>query len=150
MTATPAILFGGDYFWWCSNFAAFRMIWGGLVWDTSEHIYQAEKFTDPALRAWVREAESPHEAKRRANERKDAWRPDWYAVRDSIMEKVVAEKARQHPWVARKLEATGDREIVENAPWDEYWGNGKTGTGLNKLGKTWMKVRADRRIAAHV
>lgn len=39
------------------------------------------------------------------------------------------------------LLGTGDKEIVENAPFDYYWGCGKSGTGQNQLGKTLMQVR---------
>ena len=39
------------------------------------------------------------------------------------------------------LLATGEEELIENAPGDYYWGCGRTGTGLNMLGKILMEVR---------
>jgi predicted NAD-dependent protein-ADP-ribosyltransferase YbiA (DUF1768 family) len=35
---------------------------------------------------------------------------------------------------------------VENAPGDYYWGIGKNGTGLNKLGKILVSVREQLKI----
>lgn len=37
--------------------------------------------------------------------------------------------------------ATGDEDIVENAPSDYYWGCGADGSGKNMLGKILMEVR---------
>jgi N-glycosidase YbiA len=39
--------------------------------------------------------------------------------------------------------ATGDEEIVENAPEDYYWGCGADGSGQNKLGQILMRVRRE-------
>jgi N-glycosidase YbiA len=43
--------------------------------------------------------------------------------------------------IADLLHSTGEQDIVENAPGDYYWGCGKDGTGLNKLGSILVKVR---------
>jgi len=46
------------------------------------------------------------------------------------------------------LLSTGEQDIVENAPGDYYWGCGKDGTGLNKLGLILVKVRSKIRNAS--
>jgi hypothetical protein len=43
------------------------------------------------------------------------------------------------------LLATGNEEIIENNPKDEYWGCGNAGNGENHLGKILMEVRYELR-----
>ena len=43
------------------------------------------------------------------------------------------------------LLATGDKELVENAPGDYYWGCGADGSGRNMLGRILMELRAELR-----
>lgn len=50
-------------------------------------------------------------------------------------------KAKQHPEFKEKLLESGDREIIEDSPYDYYWGCGENGTGKNRLGKMLMKLR---------
>jgi ribA/ribD-fused uncharacterized protein len=59
-----------------------------------------------------------------------------------VMFEAVLTKFRTHPALARLLLDSGDRMIVENAPWDAYWGCGVDGQGLNRLGQILMRVRA--------
>jgi predicted NAD-dependent protein-ADP-ribosyltransferase YbiA (DUF1768 family) len=41
----PVVLFyAGEPGYWMSNFSAFRVMYGGEDWMTSEHAYQAAKF----------------------------------------------------------------------------------------------------------
>lgn len=51
-------------------------------------------------------------------------------------------KSETHETLRALLRATGDEEIVENAPRDYYWGGGADGSGQNKLGQTLKAVRA--------
>ena len=60
---------------------------------------------------------------------------------------ILRAKVQQHEYVRRKLLATGDRELVENSWRDDFWGWGPNRDGQNKLGKLWMKVRAELRAA---
>ncbi len=46
-----------------------------------------------------------------------------------------------------RLLATGDEELIENAPNDYYWGCGADGTGLNMTGKLLMELRTELRTA---
>ena len=68
--------------------------------------------------------------------------PDWEEVKDQIMYDAVLKKFQTHKKLAKLLLSTGTEEIFENAPGDYYWGCGKDGTGLNKLGKILVNVRS--------
>jgi hypothetical protein len=57
------------------------------------------------------------------------------------MRKAVLRKFETHADIREILLATGDGEIVENAPGDYYWGCGKDGSGKNMLGLILMEVR---------
>lgn len=58
------------------------------------------------------------------------------------MRQGVLRKFETHADIREILLATGDEELVENAPNDYYWGIGKSGKGLNMLGKILMETRA--------
>jgi hypothetical protein len=38
---------------------------------------------------------------------------------------------------------SGTREIIENSPWNTFWGVGKDGQGENTMGRVWMLVRSE-------
>lgn len=69
---------------------------------------------------------------------------DWDDLRDTVMYLGLLHKFR-NPGLRKKLAETGDALLIENSPYDYYWGVGKDGSGKNKLGKLLMKVR-DRLI----
>ena len=128
----------GDF----SNFATYGIEMDGLWWPTVEHYFQAQKFEDPDYRERIRGCHSPKQAAELGRSRKVALRDDWEVVKDAIMRAAVLRKFQTHAALAEKLLATGDQEIVENAPGDTYWGCGKDGTGLNRLGEILMETRA--------
>lgn len=143
-------------FYVLSNFSAFRLLWRGRDFDTSEAAYHWERFAigqegnrSPAFGSMaadiadkVRFASSAHEAFKIAQEHKSLQRPDWDAVKVGIMRDILIAKANQHEYVRRKLLATGDRELVEDSWRDDFWGWGPNQDGQNQLGKLWMEVRA--------
>lgn len=47
----------------------------------------------------------------------------------------------QHPYVKKKLQQTGTRQIIENSWRDDFWGWGENKDGQNNLGKLWMQIR---------
>ena len=124
-----------------SNFAPFALELDGEHWPTSEHYYQAQKFTDPGLQARIRTAKKPIIAKKLAEKHRGKIRPDWDAVKDEIMYRVVRCKFESHRELRELLRATGDEDIVEAAPTDYYWGVGSEGTGQNKLGRIIERIR---------
>lgn len=143
-------------FYVLSNFSAFQLRWNGISFPTLEHAYHWEKFNvAPEFRRGyhnqvqnlIRYAISAHDAFKIAQE--EQWRihrrQDWDTVKVGIMGALLRAKVAQHEYVARKLLATGDRELVENSWRDDFWGWGPNKDGQNMLGKCWMEVRAELR-----
>jgi ribA/ribD-fused uncharacterized protein len=131
-----------------SNFAPYPIDLDGKRWPTTEHFYQAQKFTDPKLQATIRKAEKPPIAKSLADNNKAAIRTDWDAIKDEVMYRAVRRKFELHAELRALLLSTGDEDIIENAPTDYYWGEGREGTGLNKLGKILQRVRDELRASS--
>ncbi len=133
-------------FYVLSNFAAFRLEWEGLTFDTSEAAYQWNKFPSyTGLQDAILRAKSAHEAYKIAEGALDFCRHDWPEVRVGIMRDILRAKAAQHEYVRRKLLDTGDRELIEDSWRDGFWGWGPNRDGKNMLGGLWMEVRAELR-----
>lgn len=142
-TDTQVFFYEQD-FYVLSNFSAFAVVWRGRRFDTAEAAYHFEKFPcDGSLREQIWAASSAHEAFKIAERNKDRRRPDWDAVKVSIMRDILRAKVEQHEYVRRKLLATGDRELIEDSWRDDVWGWGPNRDGQNLLGKQWMELRAE-------
>jgi ribA/ribD-fused uncharacterized protein len=126
-----------------SNFAPFGVEFDGAWWPTTEHFYQAQKFTDPKRQREIRKAEKPQIAKKLAEKYRAEVRADWDALKDDVMYRAVRQKFERHPELRDLLLLTGDEALIESAPLDTYWGVGRDGTGLNKLGRILERVRAE-------
>ena len=131
-----------DAFGWLSNFSPHAIEMRGVVWPTVEHYYQAQKFAGTEHEELIRQALGPWLAKWLAHDGSPPVRADWDAVKDRIMREAVLKKFETHPSLSEALLATGDEELMEDAPDDYYWGRGADGTGENKLGKLLMEVRS--------
>ncbi len=66
-------------------------------------------------------------AKRLGNSRDYPLRPDWDAVKDSLMRDAVRAKFAQHEDIREILLGTGDELLIEAALNDSYWGSGPNG-----------------------
>lgn len=128
-----------------SNFSRHRFELDGLVWPTSEHYFQAQKFAGTPYAEQIRRAATPKQAAALGRDRNQPLRTDWEQVKDAVMRRAVLRKFETHADIRAILLATKDEELVENAPGDYYWGCGRTGTGQNKLGKILMDVRVTLR-----
>ncbi len=152
MSSQPVLFYEGPYYMF-SNFSSFMLDWRGRRWQTAEHAYQAEKFSEDRARhveKRIEKARSAHEAKKTAQEFEEYKRPDWDSVKLEIMEEILRAKLNQHEHIRKKLLETGDRLIVEDSPTDNFWGRGPDGKGANHLGKLWMKLRAELRAGTFV
>ena len=125
-----------------SNFSPHPIKVDGKTWPTSEHYFQAQKFVATEQQEAIRQARSPMIAARMGRSRERPLREDWEAVKDDVMRQALRAKFTQHDDLRVLLLATGDAEIVENAPGDLYWGIGRDGTGKNRLGALLMELRA--------
>ncbi len=142
------VCFYEQNFYALSNFSAFAIWWKiegfNGRFDTSEALYHWHKFPDhAAIRDAIRTADSAHAAFKIAEVNSSHRRADWDAVKIDVMREVLRAKVKQHPYVRRKLLATGTRELVENSWRDDFWGWGPNRDGQNRLGKLWMEIRAE-------
>lgn len=131
----------GDEYGEFSNFAAFPILLGKKKWPTTEHYFQAQKFSDPKNREEVRNANDPSIAARLGRDRKKKIRPDWEAVKIGVMRQALEAKFTQHDELKRLLLATGSAKLVEHTANDRYWGDGGDGSGQNMLGRLLMEIR---------
>ena len=126
-----------------SNFANYAIEIDGVVWPTSEHYYQAQKFEDPERQTRIHQFPIAAAAKRYATKHKAKIRADWSELKDAVMERALRAKFTQHDSLRDLLVGSGDEEIEEDSAKDYYWGAGADGTGQNKLGKMLMALRAE-------
>jgi ribA/ribD-fused uncharacterized protein len=132
-----------DEYGYFSNFSPHPITLKGKSWPTSEHYFQAQKFSGTSHEEEIRQTSSPMSAARLGRDRQKPLRSDWEQVKDEIMLKAVRAKFTQHPDLRAKLLATGNAELVEHTKNDAYWGDGGDGTGKNMLGRILMKVREE-------
>lgn len=133
----------GDAFGEFSNFAPFPLKIGSKTWPTSEHYFQAQKFTDARHVEKIRKTASPMMAARMGRDRKVLLRKDWEAVKIGVMREALIAKFTQHPELQELLLSTGERRLIESTPNDAYWGDGGDGSGKNMLGRLLMEVRSE-------
>lgn len=125
-----------------SNFAAFPIQLKGRAWPTTEHYFQAQKFSGTDYEETIRLANSPMIAARLGRSRAHPLRADWENVKDDIMREALLAKFEQHPKLKSLLLSTGNAELVEHTKNDSYWADGGGGTGKNRLGQLLMELRA--------
>ncbi len=127
-----------------SNFASYEITIDDKVWPTSEHFFQAQKFShNPRYQERIRGARTPHFAAELGRDSSYPIRRDWNAVRDDYMRWTVLEKFAQHRDICDILLETGDEKIIEATPKDNYWGEGRDGRGRNMLGVILVEVRRE-------
>lgn len=134
-------------FGFLSNFARAPIMLNGRRWPTSEHYFQAQKFTGADEQERVRAAASPMEAARLGRSL-GGLRPDWDQVRDEVMLNALRAKFSQHPYLRSELLATDEATLVEHTENDDYWADGGDGSGRNRLGELLMQVRSEMRRQA--
>ena len=125
-----------------SNFARVSIFLDGKRWPTSEHYFQAQKFTDARYKERIRRTEKPMEAANLGRSRKVPLRKDWESVKVEVMRKAVRAKFTQHRELKELLLSTGEAKLVEHTSRDPYWGDGGDGSGKNMLGRILMEIRA--------
>lgn len=113
----------------------------GVIWPTSEHYYQAQKFIHPVDEELCRRLQTPRETFEMTRREDVEIRSDWDDVKVDVMRDAVYAKFSQNPDLKERLLNTGDAELVENSPVDYFWGIGQDGSGKNVLGKILMEVR---------
>lgn len=145
INATNAIKFWRttDKYGCFSNFSKHPITVDGKRYATTEHYYQSQKTLDVEIQEQIRTASSARKAKDLA--RQAPLRPEWDAIKFSVMLDALRAKVQQYEFIREKLLETGDSLLVENSPTDAIWGCGADGKGTNLLGKAWMQVREELR-----
>lgn len=125
-----------------SPFSAHEIEIDGEIFKTVEHAYQALRIKPGPARDAVKSQKSPMDAWREGQKYKNDpdLVPDGYD-KYALMEKLFRAKLAQHNDVREVLKETRDRELLKVYDTDYYWGTGQDGTGLNMMGKLWMKLR---------
>jgi ribA/ribD-fused uncharacterized protein len=132
----------GELYGAFSNFSRHGIELDGAWWPTTEHYFQAQKFSGTPYADKIRAVSTPRQAAELGRSRRVPLRADWEEVKDAVMLKAVQRKFETHPELRTLLLSTGEEEIVENAPGDYYWGCGADGSGKNMLGQILVQVRA--------
>jgi ribA/ribD-fused uncharacterized protein len=143
-------------FGFLSHFHPSPIMLDGEVWPTVEHYYQTQKSLDPRYQRAIRACETPGQAKQLAADphptlkrASKSWfkamnrppRPDWMEIKRDVMRKADTAKYAQYPDLAERLLACGEAEIIEDSPYDAFWGTGPDGAGENWAGRILMEVR---------
>jgi predicted NAD-dependent protein-ADP-ribosyltransferase YbiA (DUF1768 family) len=83
-----------------------------------QSVFQAMKFIDthPALAERIRMLPSSREALRVAGQNRAKQREDWFEVNIQKMDEVLALKFAPGTALAKMLEQTGDKELIEDSP----------------------------------
>ena len=127
-----------EQYGWMSNFHKSPIVVDSKTWPTSEHYYQAQKHTGCDLFDQIAEASTPAKAKRLAKKKDHAMTEE---QKISAMRTAVLAKFTQHDFLRKGLIATGTSIIVEDSPYDSYWGTGSDGDGINMMGLLLMELR---------
>jgi ribA/ribD-fused uncharacterized protein len=128
---------------WLSNFFLSPMTIEGNDYLTVEHWFQSQKFTDVALQEKIRTAPTAPKAKQLGRTKDLTFRSNWDSVKEDILYKGLKAKFEQNPILQTLLLKTGSEQLIEQSPWDSYWGSGKTGNGKNRMGELLMKLRTE-------
>ena len=142
--SSPIHFYHSDQTWGAfSNFSQHAVYLQGKIWRTTEHFYQAQKFTDPVLQERIRIAASPMLAKEIASQLEvKHLQEDWYNKKEKAMWQAITAKFTQHPELKELLLSTEQRNIAEHTNNDSYWGDAEDGSGLNRLGELLMQLRS--------
>ena len=126
-----------------TNFAPYPIVVERVMYPTSEHYFQAQKLIGTQHFHQILTNPSPRYAFEYARqERVKPWiRKDWQEIKNDVMFKALYHKFTQHSALARMLLQTGDKELIEDSPYDSYWGCGRDKQGMNMLGKLLMRLR---------
>lgn len=134
----PILFFKNDYDF-LSNFWISSVEYDGVVYNSSEHAYVAQKTLDQNLRDQIKAAITPGQVKRLG--RNIALRDDWEDIKIGIMYEILHAKFSQNAYLKALLLATGNRYLEEGNTWsDTFWGV-CNGVGENHLGQLLMLLR---------
>jgi ribA/ribD-fused uncharacterized protein len=141
-------MFDGTLHYVLSNFSAIAIKLDCIPFASAVHAYHWFKFraADMGLAELIRHQSSAHEALRVAVTHQGKRPQRWNAERLDIMRRILRAKLDQHPFVCRKLLATGNSELSEYDLGGSFWGRGKDNAGQNWMGKLWIELRTEYQV----
>lgn len=126
-----------------SNFHRTKIPYGGLIFPTAEHAFQAQRTDDQNERIRIRMAQSAGDARKIGESFKQ--RIGWVDMRVSIMHELLTIKFSDRR-LAKILVDTGDAELIYANEWnDQFWGVYGY-RGENWLGRVLMTIRDELRV----
>jgi len=139
-------------FGWLGNMSPFPLEYDGLLWRTSEALFQARRFgNELSIRELIRAEKSPMAAKMVAKKYHHLMQLKPCSPEDvSMMSEVLNLKLTQHPNLQDQLKATSGRQIIEDCTKRQhgtglFWGAARQADGswegANTLGHLWMRIR---------
>lgn len=142
MTSVNKIFFYkiNEKYGFCSNFYKHPIEIDGKIWPTTEHYFQACKFTNKAHKEKIRNASTPTQAKKLGNSREYKIRSDWEEVKVDFMMIAVLNKFSNRELKHKLLNVPDDTLLCEHC-YDTFWGDGMDGSGVNMLGRILIAVR---------
>lgn len=150
ITLQPIDRFNGE-FEWLSNMLPCDCPHDGLVFKSSEHLYQWLKVAPGWWRDRIFEAPHGKVAKKLAGNEKCPKQPheDWSTFKLACMEIALRSKFGHNADLRQKLIDSDPRDLIEGNYWhDQFYGNCTcpkcaSTMGHNHLGKMLMKLRAE-------
>lgn len=124
-----------------SNFYFSDFVLNGVTYPTVEHYFQSKKFEGTPYELHIIELNHPAETAKEGKRRDYPLRKDWEQVKEDVMYTALKAKFTQSLELAIKLRETDDANLVEDSPYDYYWGVGRNKTGQNRLGVLLMRLR---------
>lgn len=140
-----------------SNFYFSDFTLDGITYPTVEHYFQSKKFegaTEKILisssnnrlekvshEAYIAGLSHPAETAKEGKRRDFPLRKDWEQVKEDVMYEGIKAKFMQNLELMVRLVDTHNAELVEDSPYDYYWGVGRNKTGQNRLGVLLMGLR---------
>lgn len=113
-----------------------------ILFPNREAYYQAHKTKEAEQRAKIINALDPYKSKYFGSAKSGCKIIEGFDdKRERIMRKAIRYQMAQNPTLSRLLLATKGT-LIEEAPWDDYFGSGRDGDGKNIHGKLLMEYRA--------
>jgi len=123
-----------------SNFYPAGFCIEGKRYATVEHYFQSMKTMHISSREKIRLAATPRAANYLGQRVK--LRKSWKRIKEDVMYTALQAKFA-NPIMKQILLRTGERKLIENSPYDGYWGIGRSQHGRNRLGVLLMKLRKE-------
>lgn len=114
-----------------------------ILWKSIEHFYQYHKLasSETELRQKIILSFDPYKAKHFGSKKAGGKpRSDYEKVRLQIMIKAIKLSYDQNPLRQKILKETGNRKLIHEAQWDDFWG-AYEGKGQNQFGVLLMEYR---------